>query len=146
MGFCWGRPAGVTWRVSGGDEDPAELGDHVSGGRLGLGPLAGSAGTVLVDVIGMMPGGPVPQDGEALACQGERDGAVHRGCQPVAGLPGSEDLLGVFDGDLDGYVGPARAPGSWPAALRQGGTRSRVAPSACGVPMPAGTPRARAVG
>jgi hypothetical protein len=40
-----------------------------------------------------------------LGDQGEGRGAAHRGGQTVTGLPGAEELLGVFDGDLDRPTG-----------------------------------------
>jgi len=55
----------------------------------GRGPGAGPRRRVV-------PGGGVPENRDALAGEGERDGAVHGGGQPVAGLPGAEDLLGIF--------------------------------------------------
>ena len=69
---------------------------------------ARGAGPAVVHVAGVMPGGGVPQDGEALAGQGERDGAVHRGGEPTARLPGTEDLLGVRDRHF--YAPAARVP------------------------------------
>ncbi len=104
MDFCWGRLGGVKWPVFRGDEDPAELGDHVGGRWLGLGPVPGCAGAVLIDVGGVVPGGGVPEHGQALAGRGELDGAVHGGGEAVAGLPGAEELLGVLDRDLDGLT------------------------------------------
>ena len=59
---------------------------------------------MLVSVGGVVPGGGIPQRGQALAGQGERDGAVHCGGQPVAGLPGAEDLLGIFNRYFDGLI------------------------------------------
>ena len=56
-------------------------------------------------VAGVMARGGVPEDGDALAGQGERDSAVHRSGQPIARLPGAEDLLGVLDRYFDAYVG-----------------------------------------
>ena len=97
MDFVRGRLAGVNWPVFRGDEDAAELGDHVCGRWLCLGLVPGGAGPVRGHVGGVVPGGGVPEDRDALAGEGERNGAVHRRGQPVAGLPGSEDLLGVFD-------------------------------------------------
>jgi hypothetical protein len=59
------------------------------------------AGAVLVHVGGVVPGGGVPGGGQAPASQLEGDGAADRVSCPVAGLPGAEDLLGVFYRDLD---------------------------------------------
>ena len=44
-------------------------------------------------VTGMMPGDGVPQDGQALAGQGERESAVHLGGQPVAVLAAPKSCL-----------------------------------------------------
>ncbi len=65
----------------------------------------GSAGAVLVHVAGMVPGGGIPEHGQALAGEGEWDCTVHRCGQPVARLPGAEDLLGVLDRHFDGPAG-----------------------------------------
>jgi hypothetical protein len=102
--FCRGWLAGVNRPIFGGDEDAAELGEHVGGRRLGLGAIPGGAGPVLAGVGGVVPGGGVLEDRDALAGQGEREGAVHRRGQPVAGLACAEDLLGVFDRDFDGLI------------------------------------------
>ncbi len=61
-----------------------------------------------VDVGGVMAGGGVPGDGDGLASELERDCAVNGAGGPVAGLPGAEDLPGVFYRDLDGP--PGRVP------------------------------------
>jgi hypothetical protein len=55
---------------------------------------------VLIDVGGVVPGSGVPDDGQGLADQGEWDGGADRAGGAVAGLPGTEDLLGVLDRDL----------------------------------------------
>ncbi len=51
-------------------------------------------------VCGAVPGGGVPADGEGLAGEHERDGALDRVGGAVAGLAGPEELLGVFYRDL----------------------------------------------
>jgi hypothetical protein len=45
--------------------------------------------------------GGVPADREGLAGQAERDGPFDGAGGTVAGLADPEELLGVFDGDLD---------------------------------------------
>jgi hypothetical protein len=91
MDFCR-----VNWPIFGGDEDPAELGDLVGGGGLGLGavPVPGSASAVLGD-LGGVPCGGIPDGRCALAVR-VNGGCVVHGCgDPVTGLSGTEDLLGV---------------------------------------------------
>jgi len=51
---------------------------------------------VLGHVGGVVPCGGVPGDGEGLAGELEGDGAADRAGEPVAGLPGAEDLLRVL--------------------------------------------------
>ena len=101
MDFCWGRFAGVTWPIFGGDEDAPELGDHVGGGGLGFGAVPGSSGPVLGHVGWVVTSGGIPDDGDALAGQGEGDGAVHGRGQPVVGLARAEDLFRVFYRDFN---------------------------------------------
>jgi hypothetical protein len=48
-----------------------------------------------------VPGGGVPGDGDGLAGDLERDGALDGCGGAVAGLAGAEDLLGVFYGDFN---------------------------------------------
>jgi hypothetical protein len=88
---CW--LARVRCQKSGRDEDAAELGEHVRGRRLGLRRVPRGAGTVVVDVGGVVAGGGVPDGGHGLAGELERDGALDRAGGAVAGLPCSEDLL-----------------------------------------------------
>ena len=78
------------------------LGGHVGGRRLGFGDIPGGSRPVLIDVGGVVAGGGVPDDGQGLADQGERDGGPDRAGGAVAGLPGAEDLPGVLERDLDG--------------------------------------------
>jgi hypothetical protein len=52
-------------------------------------------------VGGVMAGGGVLAGGDGLAGEGERDGPLDGAGGAVAGLPGTEDLPGVFDRDLD---------------------------------------------
>ncbi len=57
--FCQGRLFGASEPKSGGDEDAAELGEHVGGGGVGLGAVPGPAGAVGGDVVGLVAGGGV---------------------------------------------------------------------------------------
>lgn len=97
------RLVGVSCLKSGGDEDAAELAVHVGGGGLGLFAVPGSPVTVLGHVGGVVSCGGVPGDGEGLAGELEGDGAADRAGEPVAGLPGAEELLGVFYRDSIGH-------------------------------------------
>jgi hypothetical protein len=54
-----------------------------------------------VQVGGVVAGGGVPGDGDGLAGELERDGALDGGSGAVAGLPGAEQLLGVFYRDFN---------------------------------------------
>jgi hypothetical protein len=55
---------------------------------------------VAVDVGGVVAGGGVPDGGDGLAGDLERDGPLDGTGGAVAGLPGAEDLLGIFCRDL----------------------------------------------
>lgn len=61
---------------SGGDEDTAELGEHVGGRWLGLRGVPGRAGAVIGDAGGVVPGSGVPGGGDGLAGGLEWDGAL----------------------------------------------------------------------
>src|SRR5512135_3323407 len=100
--FFGGRLVRARCLKSGGDDDAAELGAHVGGGRLGFAGVPGGAGPVFGHVGGVVAGGGVPAGGDGLAGELERDGPLDRAGGAVAGLPGAEDLPGVFDRDLDG--------------------------------------------
>src|SRR6266540_1534189 len=56
LDFCQGRLFGPSGSKSGGDEDAAELGEHVGGGWVGLGAVPGPAGAVGGDVVGLVAG------------------------------------------------------------------------------------------
>jgi len=103
VGGC--RLVRVRCPIFGGDEDAAELGEHVGGGRLGLGGVPGRAGAVIGDVGGVVPGGGVPGGGDGLAGELERDGALDGAGGAVAGLACAEDLPGVLDRHLDAPSG-----------------------------------------
>ena len=123
----------LRWPKSCGDEDPAELGGHVGGRWLGLGGVPGSAGAVIFDVGGVMPGGGVPGGGDGLAGELERDGALDGAGGAVAGLACAEDLAGVLDRDLDAPPGgipldDLREPGAG-----VGGDQGHVVPGRRGV-------------
>jgi hypothetical protein len=106
FGVFPGQPDGVDffgfWLVSvkslkfGGDDDAAEPGGHAGGGRFGLGRVPGRGEAAGPGVGGVVPGGGVPADGEGLAGEHERDGALGRGRGAVAGLAGPEELPRVF--------------------------------------------------
>ena len=101
MDFCWGWLFGASELKSGGDDDAAELGGRVGGGRLGLGRVPGSSPAALFQVGGVVAGGGVPAGRDDLAGELERDGALDGGCGAVAGLPGAGELLRVFYGGLN---------------------------------------------
>jgi hypothetical protein len=86
----------ARWLKSGGDQDAAELGGHVGGRWLGLAVVPGGTGAAGLHVGGVVPRGGVPGDGDGLAGDLERDGALDGVGSPVAGLAGAEDLLAVF--------------------------------------------------
>jgi hypothetical protein len=89
-GWCSG-----TLGNAGGDQDAAELGEHVLEGGLclggvpGLGVAAGGDAGRAVAVPG------VSGDDQGVDEQGERDGALDGAAGPAAGLPGAEDVAGV---------------------------------------------------
>jgi hypothetical protein len=91
---------GARWLKFGGDEDAAELGGHVGGGRRGFRLVPGCAAAAVVEVGGVVAGGGVPGHGDGLAGELEWDGAADRVSGAVAGLAGAEFLPGVFYRDL----------------------------------------------
>src|SRR5213078_543066 len=115
FGVFPGQPDGVDffgfWLVSvkplkfGGDDDAAELGGHVGGGRFGLRGVPGRVEAAGLGVGGVVPGGGVPADGDGLAGEHERDGALDRAGGAVAGLAGPEELLRVFYRDFNSPSG-----------------------------------------
>ena len=62
-------------------------------------------GAVIIDVSGVVADGGVPGDGDGLTGELEWDGPLDGAGGAVAGLPGAEDLLGVFYRYFDGPPG-----------------------------------------
>src|SRR5689334_5083060 len=101
MDFCGFWLVSINSLKSGGDDDTAELGGHVGGGRLGLGGVPGGVQPAGLGISGVMARGGVPADGDGLAGEHERDGALD-GCRgAVAGLSAAEQLLRVFYRDFN---------------------------------------------
>src|SRR5689334_10590156 len=99
--------SGVSCRTAGNagaDQDPAELGEHVLEGGLGLAGVPGLGGAAGGDAgrVVAVPG--VPGDDQGVDEQGERDGALDGAAGPVAGLAGAEHVAGVGEGLLDGLI------------------------------------------
>jgi hypothetical protein len=104
---CW--LVNVRCPKSGGDEDAAELGEHVCGRWLGLGGVPGCAGAVIGDVGGVVPGGGVPGGGDGRlpagcgwldqACLYGQAGQV--GAAPAAGLVPDPVQVGADGADAD---------------------------------------------
>src|SRR5216684_8327673 len=65
--FCGFWLVRAYWLKFGGDDDAAELGGHVGGGRLGLRGVPGGVAAAGLGVGGVVAGGGVPADGEGLA-------------------------------------------------------------------------------
>src|SRR6266481_8870049 len=84
--FFGGRLVRARCLKSGGDDDAAELGAHVGGGRLGFAGVPGGAGPVFGHVGGVVAGGGVPAGGDGLAGELERDGPLDGAGDAVAGL------------------------------------------------------------
>src|SRR6266511_3505764 len=101
LDFFQGGVFGLSGPKSGGDEDAAELGEHVCGGGVGLGAVPGPAGAVGGDVVGVVAGGGVPADRQGQAGQAEGDGPLDCAGLAGVGLADTDQLLGVFDGYLD---------------------------------------------
>ncbi len=104
MDFCGFWLISANSLKSGGDDDAAELGGHVGGGRLGLRGVPGRVEAAGPGVGRVVAGGGVPADRDCLAGEHERDRALDRGRGAVAGLPTAEQLLRVLDRDLDGLI------------------------------------------
>src|SRR6266540_3860586 len=98
LDFCLGRLFGSSGSKSGGDEDAAELGEHVGGGGVGLGAVPGPVGAVGGDVVGLVAGGGVPADRQAQAGQAEEDDG-DRLCSEDR-VPQAVDGGGVHGGGL----------------------------------------------
>jgi len=99
---------GLSWASAGnpgGDQDPAELDEHVLEGGLGLGAVPGLGGAAVVDVGGVVAVPGVPADDQRVHQQGEGDGALDGAPDPVAGLAGAQDVAGVGEGLLDAPAG-----------------------------------------
>jgi hypothetical protein len=96
--------SGGTAGNAGADQDPAELGEHVLEGGLGLGPVPGFGGAAAGDAgrVVAVPG--VPHHDQGADEQGERDGALDGAAGAVAGLAGAQDVAGVGEGLLDGLI------------------------------------------
>src|SRR6185437_450981 len=86
------RLAGARCLKSCGDEDAAEQGGHVAGGRFGLAGVPGRVQPAFPQAGGVAAGGGVPGDGDGLAGDLERDGGLDGAGGAVAGLPGAEKL------------------------------------------------------
>jgi hypothetical protein len=98
---------GVSWGTAGnagGDQDPAELGEHVLEGGPGLGGVPGFGGAAGGDAGGVVAVAGVPGDDQGVDEQGERDGALDGAAGPGAGLAGAEDVAGIGEGLLDGLI------------------------------------------
>src|SRR5262249_33566358 len=130
LDFCWGGLVGVSGSESGGDEDAAELGEHVGGGGVGLGAVPGSACAGGGDVVGVVACGGVPADRQRRAGQAERDGPLNGPGCAVVGLADTGQLFGVFDGDLDGPPGGVAFHDLAGGGLRFGGDQGEVVASA----------------
>jgi hypothetical protein len=104
MDFCGFWLVGANSLKSRGDDDAAELGGHVRGGRFGLRGVPGGVEAAGPGIGRVVAGGGVPADGQGLAGELER-GRPLDGCRgAVAGLAGAEQLLGVLDRDFDGLI------------------------------------------
>lgn len=66
-----------------------------------LSRLPGCELASLLDVVGVVAGGRVPQHGEGVDGEGERDGPLHCEAYPVAGLADPTGLFRIFDADFD---------------------------------------------
>src|SRR3984957_1837877 len=99
-GVCAG-----TLGNAGGDQDAAELGEHVLEGGFGLGVVPGLGVAAGGDAGPVVAVAGVPGDDQGAGEQGERDGALDGAAGAVAGLAGAEDVAGVGEGLLDGPAG-----------------------------------------
>src|SRR6266498_5602822 len=93
----------------GGDEEAAELDDHVEVGRFGLGGVPGGVPAAGGDVVGVLCGEGVPAGDQAVGDESEGDGVLDGAAGAVAGLAEAGDLFGVVEGDLDGPAGGVAA-------------------------------------
>ena len=76
MDFFWYRLVGPGYPKFRGDDDASKLGEHVRGRRMGLGRVAGGAGAAAGDIGAVVSGGGIPADGDGLAGELEREGAL----------------------------------------------------------------------
>ena len=94
--------AALTWVKLCGDDHAAELGEHVSERRGGLGLVPGGALAVVGDVVGVVSVQRIPGDRRCHCQKLERDGSLNGFGRPVARFADSELLLAFFVGDLGG--------------------------------------------
>src|SRR5712691_245328 len=95
---------GLAWDgggKSGGDDDPAELDEHVLEGRLGLFAVPRLVITPGVDVGRVVPGPGVPQHDQGMDKQRERDGPLDRDPAAITCLTGAQDVARVGERLLD---------------------------------------------
>ena len=85
FGAC--RLAWGDGEKSGGDH-AAELGEHVGEGRVGLGGVPGGPCAVVDGVAGMVAVQRVPDDGDRVAVQAERDGAADQAYRVTSAAAG----------------------------------------------------------
>jgi hypothetical protein len=130
-----GRPGfrrrwpGLGWaggQKSGGDDDAAQLGEHVGEGRLGLGGVPGGSPTPVGEVGAVVAVQGAPEHGDRVAVQAERDGAAHGVLGAVAGLADAEKVAGLGEGDLDRPAPGVSADQRCRAAVPVGGDQGQV--------------------
>jgi hypothetical protein len=118
--------ARAVWRKPGGDHRPAQLDEHVLEGGLGLGPVPELGGAAVIDVGRVVAVAGVPDDGQGVHEQGERDGALDGVLDAVAGLAGAQDVAGVGERLLDAPPGGVPGHQGGRAGVQVGGDQSQV--------------------
>jgi hypothetical protein len=142
---------GGTLGNAGGDQDAAELGEHVLEGGLALGGVPGLGVAAGGDADAVVAVSGVPHDDQCVDEQGERDGALDGAAGAVAGLAGAQNVAGVGEGLLDGPAagvpldqrGGAGASGGSPRRSGQPSSRwpARCRPGAWTATRPGNCPR-----
>jgi hypothetical protein len=122
-GVCVG-----TLGNAGGDQDAAELGEHVLEGGFGLGVVPGLGVAAGGDAGGVVAVPGVPGDDQGAGEQGERDGALDGAGGAVAGLAGAGDVAGVGECLLDGPAGGVPLGQRGGGGVQVGGDQGEQAP------------------
>jgi hypothetical protein len=127
---------GLAWaggQKSGGDDDTAEPGEHVGERGLNLGGVSGDCLAPIGGVGRVVAVQRVPEDGDAVGVQFERDGAAYGVLGAAAGLADAEHVAGFGESDLDGPSPCVSADQLCWAGVQVGGDQDQVVADVGGI-------------